>query len=321
MLRVIMVPLDGSRFAEQALPLAVTIARRANARLHLVTVRPVYPIETLGAESDSYLGRLAEQLRSQAGDVSWQTMLTYGPVGYPPQVTQSVGDVLASQVEEQQVGLVVMTTHGRGALQRAWMGSVADALLRLSPAPVLLVKPRDEAFSLAAEADRGIPHIVVPLDGSPAAERALEFAVSVGELFNARYTLVRVIMLLPSRLHYDALPDYVPELSGPVSPDEMLRYLEQTAAPLRTRGLSVATEVLKHASAPAAIADYAAQHGGALIVMTTSGAGAMRRLLFGSVADKVIRGAETPVLVCNLHQMREKGTAIAAGATKSLMAR
>jgi nucleotide-binding universal stress UspA family protein len=320
MLRVIMVPLDGSRFAEQALPLAVTIARRANARLHLVTVRPAYPVELLGTEADEYLEKLAEQLRPEVADVSWRTLLGENPLAYLPPVTQGVGEILAQQATEQEVGLVVMTTHGRGGLRRAWLGSVADALVRLSPAPVLLVKPKDEEFSIAAEADRGIPHIVVPLDGSADAERALEFAVRVGELFDARYTMLRV-MLLAHALHYDSVPDYLPELASPLSRDGMLRYLEETATPLRTRGLSVATAVLQHESAPTAIADYAAQHGGALIAMTTSGAGAMRRLLLGSVADKVMRGAETPVLMCNVHQMPEHGTGVAAGATTSLMAR
>ena len=102
-----------------------------------------------------------------------------------------------------------------------------------------------------------------------------------------RRILVRVLLLLAYTPHLDSQPDYLPELSSSISRDDMLRYLEDTAAPLRSRGLSVATEVLKHASAPAAIADYAAQHGGALVAMTTSGAGAMRRLLLGSVADKV----------------------------------
>ncbi|MEX0907270.1 MAG: universal stress protein [Gemmatimonadota bacterium] len=321
MLRVIMVPLDGSRFAEQALPLAVTIARRANARLHVVTVRPAYPVELLGTEADEYLEKLAEQLRPEVADVTWRTLRGANPLAYRPPVTQGVAEMLAQQATEQEVGLVVVTTHGRGGLRRAWLDSVADALVRLSPAPVLLVKPKDEEFSSAAEADRGIPHIVVPLDGSADAERALEYAVSVGELFDARYTLLRVMLPLAYTPHYDSLPDYITELASPLSRDSMLRYLEDTAAPQRTRGLSVATEVLQHASAPTAIADYAAQHGGALIAMTTSGAGAMRRLLLGSVADKVMRGAETPVLMCNVHQMPEHGTAVAAGATTSLMAR
>ncbi|MEX0749899.1 MAG: universal stress protein [Dehalococcoidia bacterium] len=72
---------------------------------------------------------------------------------------------------------------------------------------------------------------------------------------------------------------------------------------------------------PAHVGSMAWSPDGALIAMTTGGAGAMRRLLLGSVADKVMRGAETPVLMCNVHQMPEHGTAVAAGATTSLMAR
>ena len=175
----------------------------------------------------------------------------------------------------------------------------------------LLVRPDETGQT--PQPDPEFRHIVVPLDGSADAERALEFALGVGELFNARYTLLRVMMLLAYTPHYDTVPDYMPELASPMSRDGMERYLEDTAAPLRARGLTVATEVLQHASAPTAIIDYAKQHGGALIAMTTSGAGGVRRMLLGSVADKVIRGAETPVLVCNVHQMPEHGTAMAPG--------
>ena len=321
MLRVIMVPLDGSRFAEQALALAVAIARRASAQLHLVTVLPAYPVERPIRESDEYLEKLAEQLRPLVADVSWETIPTHTPAAHESQLTQSVGGLLASHASDRKAGLVVMTTHGRGGLRRAWMGSVADALLRISPAPVLLVKPRDEEFSMAADADPRIPHIVVPLDGSADAERALAVAESVGSLFEARYTLLRVMTLLAYTPGYDSLPDYVPELPNPMSRDAMLAYLQDTAAPLRKRGLTVATEVLPHTSAPMAIADYVAENDGALIVMTTSGAGGVRRLLLGSVADKVIRGAETPVLVCNVQQMPEHGTDVGHAMTTALIGR
>lgn len=321
MLRVIMVPLDGSRFAEQALPLAVTVARRAGARLHLVAVRPAYPVDFLGAEADGYLEKTADQLRPEVKDVSWRSLLSEGPLAYPPPASNSVAEVLSRHGAEEDVGLVVMTTHGRGGLRRAWLGSVADSLVRLSHAPVLLVKPKDEEFSSAADADRGIPHIIVPLDGSADAERALEFAVGIGELFGARYTLLRVMMLLAYTPHYDSLPDYIPELASPMSRQGMEKYLEDTAAPLRARGLTVATQVLQHASAPTAIVDHAELHGGALIAMTTSGAGGMRRLMLGSVADKVLRAAEMPVLVCNVHQLVEHGTAVATGAATAITAR
>lgn len=318
MLRVIMVPLDGSRFAEQALPLAITVARRANARLHLVTVRSAYSAKLQGQEAGEYLAHLAEQLRPEVRDVSWRPLLTESSLAYPPSVTQGVAEILTRHAAEQKADLIVMTTHGRGGLPRAWLGSVADALVRLSPAPVLLVKPKDVSFTIAAEADRGIPHIVVPLDGSNDAERALEFALSVGDLFNAHYTLVRVMMLLAYTPHFDSA-EHLPEHASPMSRDSVLGYLEQIAAPLRARGLSVATEVLQDTSAPMAIANYAAHHGVALIAMTTSGAGAMRRLLLGSVADKVMRAAETPVVVCNVHRMPEHGTAVVPGAKTSMV--
>jgi nucleotide-binding universal stress UspA family protein len=307
MLRLIMVPLDGSRFAEQALPLALALARRASAKLHLVAVRPSFPLDFAGTEADEYLERVRTQIESELpGAITHRVLFNeMGGLEYPPPASNSVADLLARHAEEKDAGMVIMTTHGRGGLRRAWLGSVADSLARLSSVPVLMVKPHDENFGLAADADRGIQHVIIPLDGSASAERAIPFAIDVGQLFGARYTLLRVMMTLAYTPHHDTLGDYIPELTSPLSRQSIEKYLEDVADPLRKRGLSVATHVAEHGSAAPAIVDYAATHGGSLIAMSTSGAGGMRRLFLGSVADKVVRIADVPVLVCNVHRFAE----------------
>jgi nucleotide-binding universal stress UspA family protein len=307
MLRLIMVPLDGSRFAEQALPLALALARRSGAKLHLVSVRPSFPLDFAGTEADEYLERVTKQIESELpGNITHRVLFNeMGGLSYPPPASNSVADLLSRHAEEKDAGLVVMTTHGRGGLRRAWLGSVADSLARLSSAPVLLVKPHDESFGIAAEVDRGLQHIVIPLDGSANAERAIPFAIDVGELFGAHYTLLRVMMTLAYTPHHETLGDYVPELASPMSRPSIQQYLEELAEPLRQRGLEVTAHVVEHGSAPRAIVEYAATHGAALIAMSTSGAGGMRRLFLGSVADKVVRSADIPVLVCNVHRFAE----------------
>lgn len=307
MLKHIMVPLDGSKFAEQALPLALILARRAHARLHLVAVRPAYPLEFAGTGTEEYLEHVRAQIESELPGAITHTVLVneQSGLGYPPPPSTGAADVLARHAAGERIDLILMTTHGRGGLRRAWLGSVADSLLRLSTVPVLLLKPHDEEFTIAAEADRGLQHVVVPLDGSARAEQAIPLALELGRLFDARYTLLRVMMSLAYTPHHDALPDYLPELASPMSRQAVEQYLEELAAPLRRDGLEVATYVAQQSSAAGAIADFAQEHGASLIAMSTSGAGGMRRLLLGSIADKVVRGAEVPVLVMNVHALED----------------
>jgi nucleotide-binding universal stress UspA family protein len=305
MFRTILVPLDGSAFAEQVLPLALTIARRAQANLNLVRVRPSLPLNDAATAAEEYLNRVAGQIGPELPGRISCTVLTQelGPLAYPPPLSNSVADVLAQYTEEHDIDLVLMTTHGRGGVRRAWLGSAADAFMRIAPRPVLLIRPKDENFTIAADADRGINHIVIPLDGSEAAERAMPFAEQLGGIFAARYTLLRVV----SPFTFDVSPEWYgvapAEPPSPLNREAAVRYLDEVATRLRETQKDVAAHVIEAASPAGAIIDHAGTHGADLIALSSSGAGGIRRVLLGSVADKIIRGADVPVLVCNTRHM------------------
>src|SRR5262249_17667380 len=93
--------------------------------------------------------------------------------------------------ESTGADLVVMTTHGRGPVGRFWLGSVADALVRELSMPLLVVQPHVAVPDLRREPL--LPHLLLPLDGSPLAEPMIEPAVALGRLFDADYTLLRAI--------------------------------------------------------------------------------------------------------------------------------
>src|SRR5262249_50197760 len=139
----LLVPLDGSPFGEQALPLALSIARRAGATIHLVHVHnpvaepyhpsiPPLPAKdplTLQVERDqnAYLEATAARLRRAASV----------PV-HPVLIKGEVVPMLRATATSMEADLVIMTTHGRGVLGRFWLGSVADNLMRELPVPLLL---------------------------------------------------------------------------------------------------------------------------------------------------------------------------------------
>lgn len=295
----VMVPLDGSPFSEQALPLAADIARARRCPLHLVHVHaPVlgasvpeaFPIvepgldEDARAREDAHLRRLAERMEERAGVVVAATVLD--------------GAVVASLNEyavDTEAGLVVMTTHGRSGLGRAWLGSVADGLLRASHRPLLLLRPV-EGEALVDRLD-GVRHILVPLDGSRLAEAALPEATALAVLAGARITLSRIVPPVP-------FPDAAAFGGVPADPvvldaqrTEAARYLDDVAGRLREEGLDVSTAVSVSWSPAAGVLDISRASQVDLIAMATHGRGGWQRVALGSVADKVVRGGHTPVLV------------------------
>jgi nucleotide-binding universal stress UspA family protein len=287
-----MVPVDGSPLSEQALRYAGELAQRMNAIIHLVKVQsndrlpgdPLLPApaERLSRRLDrEYLGRLAEELEGVV-----VTAVLKGPV------VESLADYIAST----GIDLVVMTTHGKGGLSRAWLGSVADQLVRHVSVPALLLRPQER--ETAPKVVRfTLDHILIPLDGSAESERAIQPAIALGALTGARFTLVRVVAPLLPIPGAEALP-----LSKQLADHEALRasasaYLDHVAARLRARGYSIDTMVVIQPQCAAGIIEQAAVTEANLIAMATHGRSGIQRLRLGSVADKVMRGTSLPVLL------------------------
>jgi nucleotide-binding universal stress UspA family protein len=307
MYRSVLVPLDGSAFGEHALPLALSIARRAQATLELVHVH--FPLPAVYADSpvvindsldihlkkhqQAYLESIVERLRS-VSSVPVRPILLEG----------EIAATIRATAESTAVDLVVMTTHGRGPLGRFWLGSVADALVRSLAMPLLLVRPQESAPDFSSEPV--LKHLLLPLDGSPLAEQMLEPAVALGSLMEADYTLLRVIKpIVPiddrpegssaAQLAESLLKQF--EMIHQRLRKEGLDYLERVAVPLRARGLPVQTLVVAEQQPALVILQEAAASSIDLIALETHGRRGISRLLLGSVADKVLRGASLPVLV------------------------
>jgi len=291
----IVVPLDGSRFAESALPLALELSRRTDASLHLVTVHEPVPAfaydewESAASEwSRRYLDEVMDEVEDRAGGPV-TTALRTGPV------------VPSLQDEVRSVGgdLLVMATHGRGMLSRAWLGSVADAFLHKSDVPVLMVRPEDTTDEEEEEEEaEGILRVLVPLDGTELSEEVLQHALKLGGLFGAAYHLLRVVPY-PMDLASPYLPHTVQMNRGLVEEAERdaEAYLDRQAEELRGKGLTITTGTLVDAQPAHGILQVAQGEECDLIAMATHGRRGLSRAFLGSTADKVIRGSHMPVLV------------------------
>ncbi len=120
----LMVPLDGSRLAEEALPLAQDLAVEWRAPIHLVLVLQSTDVKASGASMGGYLTRVKDSL---SGEV--RTHLLVG----------SAVEELTAFAQGAGITDVVMTTHGRAGLSRVFVGSVAHELIRRLPLPVIVV--------------------------------------------------------------------------------------------------------------------------------------------------------------------------------------
>jgi nucleotide-binding universal stress UspA family protein len=213
-------------------------------------------------------------------------------------------ETLADRVRDEAVDLVVMTTHGRGGVSRAWLGSVADGVLRRSPAPILLLRPGEGA---EGQREGGFPRVLVPLDGSATEDRMIEHAVAVAGTGQAEYILLRVLAADESPLRA-VLPQRGETPSSRTQRATVEASLGSRAEALRARGLAAATHIVVHDSPARAILDYAAESDASLIAMATRSRGGLERALLGSVADKVLRGSDRPLLLWNPAESEAGGT-------------
>lgn len=302
MFRSILVPLDGSAFGEHALPLALSIARRAGARLHLVHVHS--PIRAMYVEGAYFMdGDLEKHLLEQQRDYLMKTArrVEVGDVQVSTDLLEGeVAPAVRAAAVANSSDLVVMTTHGRGAMARFWLGSVADELIRELPMPMLLVRPGEGPADLNQEWKPR--SVVLPLDGTALAEQMIEPAAALGELFGAEFTLLRVIGPVTPHAYpvegvgmghiAHTMVEQIEKMQAAVRTDAE-GYLERVAGRLRERPLKVRTKVAFEVQPAKAILDEPAD----LIALETHGRRGLSRLFLGSVADKVIRGAHVPVLI------------------------
>ena len=294
MYRLIMVPLDGSRFAESALPLALSVSRRTGAPLHLVTVQEPIPSfaydEWESAAEDwsrEYLNHVVERVRPHTSAEVTATLLT----GH-------VVEALEEEAKARSADLVVMATHGRGAFSRAWLGSVTDAFIHHACRPVLLVRPPEGEGEVDLSREVAFGRMLVPLDGTELSESVLEHAVAFGTLFRTAFHLVRVVPY-PMQFSSPYLPHtmQVNQQFVAEAKEAAAAYAETHAERLRKRDLEVETAVVVVAQPGHGILAEAEDSRSDMVAMATHGRAGLTRAILGSTADKVVRGTRIPVLL------------------------
>lgn len=285
----IVVPLDGSPYAERALPWARVIAARSDAKLRLVHVHVPLRIPT----SQAVLGpRIGEELK-RMGTEHQDRKVEYLRKTGDRLVSDSDGEVttellkgptaasLARDAELASAELIVMAPRDLRPLERLGGGSVTEQLVRCCPIPVLAVRGGN---GYALDALPVCRQILVPLDGTERVEAAAEQATVMAGLFDASILLLRVVR--PSRR---------------AGTGAAAAYLERVADRIHRNGIAVETRVVRHRDAAGAIKDVASETGAGMIVMSSRYRDGLPRVVRERPAEAVLRGAPAPVLLVGAH--------------------
>jgi nucleotide-binding universal stress UspA family protein len=281
--RALLVPLDGSAFAESALALAIGLAERSKAALHLVHVASAsLEVVAMREYLDGVRDRFAHRI---SGGITTEIL------------SGTTDEVIAAYVDTHGVDLVVMATHGRGGVSRAWLGSVAEALLGTLRVPILLHRPGTTPTEGAV--GPALPRTVfVPIDRSEVAPGILTAAEQLAGVVGAELVLAMVIAPLElraevvSRVRFSMDDDALARQG-----DAAREYLEALAEPLRARGLRVRVEVFQDTNAATGILQGAAATEADVIAMATHARRGWSRVVLGSITDKVVRGTSKTMLL------------------------
>jgi nucleotide-binding universal stress UspA family protein len=295
----LIVALDGSPFAERALPVARALASRTGGTLDILAVHePGLPVRggqgaptfdlRFDQEERAALARYTQDLASIVGSGP-EAILARGVVAEGEPARR-----IAEYASEVSAQVIVVTTHGRRGPSRLWLGSVTSELLRRTTIPVLVIRAAHEH---EPPPPTSFTRIAVGLDGSAAGEAALATARVIFGFAGVEYLLVRVIPKLHPFQRVAALESaYAREEQEALA--EARAYLDGVAAPLRAAGISVRTEAVVHENEAAALVEHAESANAQLIAVGAHNKSRIERMFLGSVADKVLRTAATAVLVC-----------------------
>ena len=296
MYRRILIPLDGSPLAEQVLPLAKMFAARFKATVVLFqSVAPIH--ETLRVEGEMFQADEQTELgRWRAREYLESIHPDFAAAGITVEREVRVGAPAPSilEVAEQaEIDLIAMTTHGRTGVGRWVYGSVADKVLHGARVPLLLVRASEQPV-----APQPLTRILVPLDGSELAERALAPARQLAAEFDAELLLLRV---WETPLYGVEDPPSVMEALEQAASASAKDYITHGMCQLQAQGVPVRGET-KNGAVAESILEQAQDSATNLIVMSTHGRSGVSRWVMGSVADRVLRASPVPVLLIRAAQ-------------------
>ncbi len=292
MFEKLLLPLDGSELAETAIPYVRDLAVQLKSEVSLIHVCPPEH-NNLTRMHKIYLDYMADNLRKEIQEL-------WGPAQNPILKSEVVSGepakTIMDYVQRNSISLVAVTTAGASGI-RAWaMGSVADKVVRGLDIPTLLIRvkagkmPRDKGM---------IKRILLPLDPSEASKIAVPYAADLAKKVEGTITLFSMAQTVYSKnidsmgvgvgVNWDAVDSATEKYTND--------YLQVIENQIKAGGVNVNHIAVLGIDAASEILELEKKIPADLVVMATRGRSPVARWAFGSVAEKVLREGETPLLV------------------------
>lgn len=295
MFKHILLPLDGSRLAEEAIPFTVELCKKLGSKVTLLHV----------IEKDAppvIHGQYHLTNEADAGD--YLSMIAKREFGFCNLVechvhTEEVSQVSRSIVDhssELAPDLIVLCAHGVGGLRDIVAGSIAQQVIANGKVPVLLIHPEKEQLAKYA----GFKTFLVALDGEEDHDQSLEFA---GKLAKQLDSAIRLIRVVPTFLTLSgkqaALGTMLPATTSAyldLMEEEACEYLQEKLEYWRAKGVKCEAEVQRGEPAQEVVKS-AINSNASVIVLGTHGKSGLNAFWSGSVAPKIVGKTKTPVLL------------------------
>ncbi len=297
----ILVPLDGSDLAEVVLPYAEELTEMSVSEVTLfqVVVRGnyIYPggaggavipytdeeMEPLKVNTVRYLEKIASRFKDKG--IATRSEVRIG----------AAADEIIDYADKEDIGLIVMATHGRSGIGRWTLGSVANKVVRATKRPVALIRAKSGHSEMR---EKGILNkVLVPLDGSKESEAVIPYIEELARQLKTEVVLVQVLAN-----SYDTIT--TEEYGSIIYSEKQMEsdrasakvYLDKVVAQLKQKDVPAKSDV-RFGSAAEEIIKLASEMYADVVAMSTHGRRGLTRWAFGSVTDKVLRGGSVPVLM------------------------
>jgi nucleotide-binding universal stress UspA family protein len=278
--RTVLVPLDGSELALRAMPTARVLADRFGAQLHTISV------STAGDEASRLQALAAAVLGVDIGDDRARVVPGDDPA-----------KMIAAHAEELDDCLLCMSTHGRGRLSGAVVGSVARSVLQRSREAMVVLGPIADNPGWSPRPGNwpeplAVPRIVACVDGSETSEQVLPLAAAWGRALGMALSILTVITDAPEPIR----PERHRSRYGlGVDPQS---YIDALVKQFQGRVDDVDGVVVRDPINPAdGIRTHLSQRPAGLVAMTTHARSGMRRALLGAEAARIVYASDVPCLV------------------------
>jgi nucleotide-binding universal stress UspA family protein len=291
LVNLILCPIDFSEFSTRAYRHALSLAEHYGAQLVVLHVVELwrYPFADYAATAGDY-AQFCQSLHEAGVEKLKEFVKNYICNEIQPELVVREGrapDTILSFAKSQKTDLIVMGTHGRRGFDRLMLGSTTDRVMREASHPVLAVCQAPRESVAASEKGHYVHHlnrILLCTDFSENSERALEYAISATEEYNAELTLMHVVEHVASAAR---MGEVVATCT---------QQLDKLIPPEKRKTLKMKT-VVRIGEPYQQIIEYTQQAQIDLVMMGVRGAGALDRAIFGSTTYRVIQLGPCPVLV------------------------